>query len=141
MKTFKITILLACLISLAGCLDNSTEPEPVIDYGGISDYYIANQTDIDLNVTFKIKGTGNDSTVTVPKDSTVKIFRGGGIGGSVPIGTFSKFSFYKLSDNNMKTPLLVIEPIVNDNWIVIKNTEEGDNSGNFKLPITEEDLN
>lgn len=80
MKTFKITILLACLISLTGCLDNSSEPGPVIDYGGISDYYIVNQTDIDLNVTFKIRATGNDSTVAVPANSTFKIFRSGGIG-------------------------------------------------------------
>lgn len=141
MKTLKITTLLLCLFSLIGCLDNSTDPELIVEAGGTSDYYIANQSGIDLNVIFKIKATGNDSTIAVPADSTVKIFTDGGIGGSVPTGTFTKFSFYKLSDNNMETPLLVIEPIVHDNWNAIKNTEEGDYSWKFKLPITGEDLN
>jgi len=141
MKSVALTLLLTCLITLAGCLDNTgSDPDPVVDYGGISDYYIANQSDLDLTLTFKISSTENDSMVAVPADSTVKIFRDGGIGGSVPIGTFSKLSFYKLSDNNMETPLLVIEPIVNDNWNAIKNPEEGDYSWKFKLPITEEDI-
>lgn len=58
----------------------------------------------------------------------------------MPVGTLSKISFYKLSDNTMKTPLLVIKPIVNNNWNAIKNTEEGDYSWKFKLLITDGDL-
>lgn len=136
MKRLNIIFFLACImISLAGCITNNNEPKPVIDYGGISDYYIANQSDIGLNVTFKIRATGNDSTVTVPVDSTVKIFKDGGIGGSVPVGTFSKLSFYKLSDN---TPLLVIQPIVHKDWNDV--TTEEDSVQKYELVITEEDL-
>src|SRR5699024_10770873 len=140
MKTVKITILFACLVSLVGCLNNNNEPEPVIDYGGISDYYIANQSTTGLNVTFKIRGSGVDSTAAVPVDSTIKIFRYGGIGGSTPVGTFSKLSFYKLSDQKMETPLMVIDSIVNDHWDVAKNPEKGNLARIYKLIITEEDL-
>lgn len=139
MKRVQIIAFLVCtMVALVGCLDNTgSDPEPIVEIEGISDYYIANQSGIGLNVIFKIRYTENDSTVIVPADSTVKFFRDGGIGGSVPMGTFSKFTFYKLSDNNMETPLLVMETAGHE-WDDV--TAEEDTVTKYELVITAEDL-
>lgn len=137
MKTLKVTILLVCLIALVGCGDNSTDPGPVVDYGSIAFFHITNQSTTDLKVTFKIKYNKADSTVTVPADSTTKIYRMGGLGGRFPPSTaFIKLRFYKRSAQDLKNPMLVIKPIENDNW----DREQGDIGIDYTLVITEEDL-
>jgi hypothetical protein len=129
------------MISLAGCLDNNTEPKPVVDYGGFSEYYIVNQSELDLNATYKIAPTpiDKDSTIVVPADSTTKIFEYGGIGGNFqPSYVFANLSFYKLSDKKMISPLLTIEPIVDKNWKSVN--VKGDNTIKYELIITNGDI-
>jgi hypothetical protein len=144
MKTFKITFLSVCMVALVGCLDNNTGTKPVVDPVGYSEYYIVNQSGKDLNAAYDLnteyKGTpiDKDSTVSVPADSSSKLFKLGGIGGYFPPSrTFAKLSFYNLSDSDMKSPLLTIDPIVDEHW---KPSRANSNTVKFELVITQNDL-
>jgi hypothetical protein len=142
MKMLKLAFLCICVISLAGCLDNNTESKPVTDYGGFTEYYIVNQTGLNLNATFRPAPThtDQDSAVAVPKDSTTKIFKYGGIGGNFPPSqAFGNLIFYKLADKDMTSPLLTIDPIVNENWKIVD--VESKNTIGYELTVTDEDLN
>lgn len=137
MKFVKLLFLFVFIITLAGCLDNSTDPEIITEPSTRSNYYIVNQTAIDLNVTYNIAFLDKDSTVAVLADSTTKIFESGGIGSSPPPSSaLEELSFFELSDNT-KSPLLTIQPIVNENW---KATGENE-ATRFELVITNQDLN
>jgi hypothetical protein len=141
MKMLKVIFLFIGMISLAGCLDNNTEPKPVTDYGGFTEYYIVNQSGLDLNVAFKPAPThiDQDSIVAIPKDSTVKIFKYGGIGGNFPPSqAFGNLIFYKLSDKGMNSPFLTIDPIVNENWKIVD--VESKNTIGYELTVTDKDL-
>jgi hypothetical protein len=140
MKMFKITFLSACIVALVGCLDNNTGTKPVVDPGGITEYYVVNQSGSDLNATYKLAPPMDvDSTVTVPTDSTSKIFAWESIVGNFPPSqVFAKIGFYKLSDVDMKSPLLAIDPIADRNWKF--TTVNGDDLAKYKLVITKKDL-
>lgn len=117
-----------------------SDPEPVVDPSGTSDYYIANQSATDLKVTYKLKYSKADSTLAIPADSTTKIYEYRTLGRSPipPSSIFIKLSFYKRSGQDPTNSILVIEPIENDNW----NREQNDHGigAKYKLLITEEDL-
>lgn len=138
MKCLKHTLLLACtILTMVGCLDNNTGTEIITEPTVKSEYYIANQSGSDLNVTYKMASTNRDSTITIPADSTIKIFESASIGGDTPPSSaLSNLSFYKKSDDT--TPLLMIEPIVNENWN--RTAGEVDNVTKFELVVTEEDI-
>src|SRR5699024_3838526 len=68
MKPLKIAIILATTILFASCLKKEEAPKPIVDYGGITDYYIVNKSKLNLNITYKIAPTPiyADSTVMLP---------------------------------------------------------------------------
>tara|TARA_R110002096_G_scaffold434442_1_gene655972 strand:+ start:4454 stop:4870 length:417 start_codon:yes stop_codon:yes gene_type:complete len=137
MRSVKILSLLVLVISLSGCLDSTSNgPEVIIEHSSRSNYYIANHTDSDLNVTYAIAFLNMDSTVAVLANSTTKIFEAGDIGSSPsPSSAFESLVFSELSNNNT-SPLLTIQPIVDQNWAV---TGEKD-ATRFELLITNEDI-
>ncbi|MEX0779947.1 MAG: hypothetical protein WD491_07855 [Balneolales bacterium] len=137
MKSMKILFLLVFVTSLVGCLHETNGPEVITEHSARSNYYIVNQTESDLNVTYEIAFLEMDSTVAILADSTTKIFEAGDIGSSPPPTTaFEKLSFFERSDNNT-SPLLTIQPIVDENWDV---TGE-DDATRFELVITNDDIN
>lgn len=140
MKTLKTTILLVCLVSLVGCLANNDKPGPIVDPNpGTSTYYVINKSTSDLNVAYEFSSSvswATDSTVTVSVDSTAKIIRL--TGNFSPSAVFTQFSFYKLSDQQMEAPVLVVKPIVNDHWDNV--TKKDGYLRNYKLVITDKDL-
>ncbi|MEX0663041.1 MAG: hypothetical protein WEA58_12915 [Balneolaceae bacterium] len=136
MKFLKLLFLLVFVAFLAGCLDTPNGPEVITEHSSRSNYYISNQTESDFNVTYEIAFLDRDSTVVVLADSTSKIFEAGDIGSSPPpTSAFEKLSFFERSDNT--SPLLTIQPIVDENWDV---TGE-DDATRFELVITNDDLN
>lgn len=137
MKSVKLLFLLIFITSLVGCLDTTNGPEVITEPSTRSNYYIVNQTESDLNVTYKIAFLDMDSTVAVLADSTTKIFDAGDIGSSPPpTSAFEKLSFFELSNNNT-SPLLTIQPIVNEDWRVSGE----DDATRFELVITNDDIN
>jgi len=137
MKSVKLLFLLVFIISLVGCLGTTNGPEVITEPSARSNYFIVNQTESDLNVTYKIASLDMDSTVTVLADSTTKIFEAGDIGSSPPPSSaFENLRFFELSNNNT-SPLLTIQPIVNEDWGV---TGE-DDATRFELVITNDDIN
>lgn len=138
MKLAKLLFLSVFVVSLAGCLDSATnEPEIIIEPAAWSNFYIVNQTDSDLSVTYEIAFADKDSTVAVLADSTVKIFEAGDIGSSPPPSSaLGKLSFFKLSNDNT-SPILTIHPIVDEDWDV---TGEKD-AIRFEFVITNDDIN
>lgn len=137
MKSVKLLFLLVFIISLVGCLDTTNSPEVITEPSTRSNFFIVNQTESDLNVTYKIAFLDMDSTVAVLADSTTKIFEAGDIGSSpTPSSAFEKLRFFGLSNNNT-SPLLTIQPIVNEDWGV---TGE-DDATRFELVITNDDIN
>ena len=143
MKTLKITFFLACtMVAMGGCLDN-TGPEPTVitEPSARSYYYIANQSESDLSVTYKIAFLPMDSTVAVPADSTTQIFESGGISSSPsPSEALANLRFYKLSGDTT-SPIFTIEPVVDENWDVSTEYVPGDAVTKYKLVVTEEDFN
>lgn len=150
MKVLKILILVASSVftfAMVGCLENSTEPEIIVDYVASSYYYVGNQTGSDLQITYKIAHIDMDSTLTVPADTTFKIFQSGAIGmPPAPSEVFDKISVYKLPQNQ-SPPFLTIEPILDEDWGIIDedlnaidpestNIYGEDGSINYKYVIT-----
>lgn len=137
MKSVKLLFLLVFITSLVGCLDTTNSPEVITEPSTRSNFFIVNQTESDLNVTYKIAFLDMDSTVAVLADSTTKIFEAGDIGSSpTPSSAFENLRFFGLSNNNT-SPLLTIQPIVNEDWGV---TGE-DDATRFELVITNDDIN
>ncbi|MEX1136835.1 MAG: hypothetical protein WEB89_08025 [Balneolales bacterium] len=137
MKSVKLLFLLVFITSLVGCLDTTNGPEVITEPSSRSNYFIVNQTKSDLNVTYKIAFLDMDSTVAVLADSTTKIFEAGDIGSSPPPSSaFENLRFFELSNDNT-SPLLTIQPIVNEDWSV---TGE-DDATRFELVITNDDFN
>jgi hypothetical protein len=132
------------VISLAGCLDNNSEPKPVVEPSGSADYYISNKSSIDLDVVYTILNSQVDSLKTVPTDSSVKILRDGGFGfNPTPSTSFEKVIFYKDAQDPSK-PVLAIHPIKDDKWnIVEKKGFENSDYGfiEYELVVTDNDLN
>jgi hypothetical protein len=141
MKFLKITIVLAIAILLVGCLKKEEPPKPVVDYGGITDYYVVNNSGMNLSVTYKIAPSPvvSDSTVILPSNAKTQIFRYGGLGGLFPPSyVFDHLIFYNESDNDKNNRLLTIEPVADDKW---KDAyKEGDSVRSYELIITAEDL-
>gem|GEM_PF-6987088 len=141
MKSLKITTVLMAAILLTSCLKKEEPPKPVVDYGGITDYYIVNKSGLNLNVSYKIATTPiyADSTVMLPVDTVTQIFRYGGLGGLFPPSyVFDNLNFYRKSDNDKKNPLLTIDPVDDTNW---KDAyKAGDSVRSYELIITPEDL-
>ncbi|MCH2450970.1 MAG: hypothetical protein MK198_12605 [Gracilimonas sp.] len=136
MKSVKLLFLLVFVTSLVGCLDTTNGPEVITEPSARSNYYIVNQTESDLNVTYEIAFQNMDSTVAVFADSTTKICEAGDIGSSPPPSSaLEKLSFFEMSNNNT-SPLLTIQPIVDENWGV--SGEE--DATRFELVITTEDI-
>lgn len=135
MKTLKITIVLVCLISLVGCLDNSTDPEPIVEPLGRSYYYVDNQSQSDLNVVYKIADFPVDSAVVVPADTTVKIFQLARSSSPTPSEAFGNLRFYT-HPGDTTSPILTIEPVVDENW----NRTIANDTAKYELVITKEDL-
>ncbi len=141
MHVIKITIALCATMFLAGCLRREEPPKPVVDYGGITDYYIVNKSGLNLKVTYKIAPTPiyADSTVMLPADTVTQIFRYGGLGGHFPPSyVFDSLNFYKESEDDREKPLLTIEPVSDDNWS--DTYKKGDSVRSYELIITSEDL-
>lgn len=139
MKILKNISVFACIIAtMAGCLDNNTGSDTTPELVTRENYYITNQSESDLTLTYKIASADMDSTVAVPADSTTKIFENGGIGNSsTPSSSFASLRFYKKAGDRT-SPLLTIEPIVNENW---NFTAGGDDEpAKYELVITEEDI-
>lgn len=139
MKTLKSTCLFACIILLVSCLDNNTGPEPTVitEPSARSYYYIANQSESDLSVTYKIAFLPMDSTVAVPADSTTQIFESGGISSSPsPSGALANLRFYKLSGDTTSLSF-TIDPVVDENWDVSTEYAPGDAVTKYKLVVTE----
>lgn len=141
MKLFKITIVLIATILFTSCLKKEESPKPVVDYGGITDYYIVNKSGLNLSVSYKIAPTPiyADSTVILPVDTVTQIFRYGGLGGHFPPSyVFDNLNFYRKSDNDKKNPLLTINPVDDNKW---KDTYIlGDSVRSYQLIIKPEDL-
>lgn len=141
MKRLKHTLLLACtILIMVGCLDNTgSEPTVITDPSVTTHLSIANQSSIDLNLTYKTTNEYGalDSTVAVPAGSTTLIFEPGGFSFPTPSEALAKLSFYNASGDTA-SPTLVIEPVVDENWNDV--TTEVDNVTKFELVITEEDI-
>lgn len=141
MKLLKIAIVLIATILFTSCLKTEEPTKPIVDYGGITDYYIVNKSGLNLSVNYKIAPTPiyADSTVILPADTLTKIFRYGGLGGYFPPSyVFDNLNFYRKSDNDKKNPLLTINPVEDSNW---KDTYlVGDSVRSYKLIIMPGDL-
>jgi hypothetical protein len=140
-KSLKTSILLATAIFFVSCLKKEAPPKPIVDYGGITNYFIVNKTGMNLKVTYKISPTpiDKDSTVTLTTDTITQIFKYGGLGGHFPPSyVFDNLLFYNKSDNNKDKPLLTIDPVNDDNWNNV--TKKGDNETNYQLIISSDDL-
>lgn len=150
MKTSFLFICSACVLLMASCLENSTEPEVIIDYGVTSYFYVNNQTGSDLQLTYKIAFIEMDSTVTVPADTTLKIFQAGDIGMSPkPSDAFHKISVYRFTENQ-STLFLTIDPVTDGDWMIVDedlnevdpestNRYGEDGSSYYELVITNDD--
>lgn len=136
MKFGRLLLLFLFAAVLTGCLDSATnEPEVIVEPSARSNFYIVNQTELDVNVIYEIAFLDRDSTVAVPADSTIKIFEAGDIGSSpLPSHAFEELRFFELSNN--ASPLLIIHPIVDENWDI---SGEDDATG-FELVITSDDI-
>jgi hypothetical protein len=145
MNKLKVLSLVVCLaFILSSCLDNTgTEPTVPTEPGGKTNYYITNQSGSDLNVTYKTTDTYSsiDSTVTVPADSSIKIYTARAIG-LVPYPSYAlaNLGFYKLSGNT-SSPLLTIDPVVDDNWNIGRENEKKGTATTWTLTLTQKDLN
>lgn len=138
MNILKISAFFICIISLVGCLKNNTGVETTHELLTRENYYISNQSKLDLNVTYQIASTEIDSTVALPADSTTKIFENGGIGNSsTPSSSFASLRFYDKSAGT-SSPVLTIKPIINDNWQLIPG--DNNNSAKYELVITDADI-
>lgn len=155
MKTMKIAFLFACsafVLTMAACLESSTEPEIIIDYGASSYFYVNNQTDSDMQVTYNIAFIEMDSTVTVPADTTLKIFQAGDIGAPPkPSEALGKITVYQLLENQSSL-FLTIDPVTDGDWIIVDedlneidpestNLYGEDGSARYKLTLSEGDTN
>ena len=144
MNSFKITLLFACIIFvMVGCLDNSISDTTTPELSTRENYYIANQSNLELTLIFKLKATRKDSTISIPADTTVIILESGGIGGgSTPYTTFKNLRFYKKSSDT-STLILTIEPArrpnLSDRWNLTAGNN--DNPAKYVLTITNEDIN
>ncbi|SHF78705.1 hypothetical protein SAMN05443144_11362 [Fodinibius roseus] len=138
MKLLKPVILLACVISLVSCLGNTgSEPTVITEPLGRSYYYITNQSESNLNVTYKIANFAVDSTVAVPTNSTTKVFQLARSNFPAPSEAFDNLRFF-MQSSDMTSPIFVVEPIVDENWNDI--TAEGDTVKKYELRLTEEDI-
>lgn len=154
MKAIKIPIILVCVafvLTMTACLENSTEPEIVIDYGASSYYYISNKTGTNLQVTYKIAFIEMDSTVIVPADTTFEIFQAGDIGiPPKPSEAFNKIEISQLMENQ-SPPFLTIYPVTDEDWTIIDedlneidpestNIYRKDGSAHYELIISDEEI-
>jgi hypothetical protein len=140
MKAVKLIFLFGMTAAMnVSCMNNRTGSKPVTEITGKSSFYIINRSALDLNARYKTNGI-IDSTIEVPADSTTKIFTSRGLGGDPsPASIFAKISFYKLSDVDMSSPLLTIDPIVNENWKMAGIADKA--ARKYERVITDKDLN
>jgi len=134
------TLFLVCMmVALVGCLDNTgSDPEPVVEPMGWTYYYVANQSQADLNVVYNIAGFPVDSTAAVPANTTTNIFQLARTPSSpTPSEAFGNLRFYN-QPGDTTNPRLTIEPVIDEHWDDI--TAEGDTVKKYELGITEEDL-
>ena len=155
MKTMKFPFLFFCLIimlAMTACLENSTEPEIITEYVASSYFYVNNQTGSDLQVTYKIAFIEMDSTVTVPADTTFKIFQAGDTGiPPKPSEAIRKIAVYQLLEN--QSPLfLTFDPVTDGDWMIVDedlneidpestNIYGKDGSAYYELILSEGDTN
>lgn len=149
---FLFLICLSFMLAMGACLENSTEPEIIIDHGAYSYFYVDNQTGSDLKVSYKIAFLDMDSTVTVPTDTTFQVFQAGDMGlPPTPAEAIRKIAVYQLLEN--QSPLfLTIDPVTDADWIIVDedlndidpestNMYGEDGSAHYKLILSEGDTN
>lgn len=149
-KTGLFVIFLSLLFT--GCKDpESPTNEPIVEPVGGSYYYVKNETELDLYAQFPVptydlsidKIVDIDSTVTIPRLVTTKLFEDLGNFGlnPMPTHTFKNIKFFKKTDG-VKTLVFEINPIKNDRWIstILNREESGYGLTEYQLIIRKEDL-
>jgi hypothetical protein len=139
MKLLKPVFLFVVVISLVGCLGNTgAAPIVITEPAATSYYYIANQSESNLNVTYKIANTPVDSAVSVPAGSTTKILELLRSTFPAPSEAFDNLRFYLLSSDTT-SPIFTVNPIMDRNWNNI--TTKSDTVKKYELVITNENIN
>lgn len=152
MKRIEIRIVLIFFsLFFPGCQNPVDNTEIAIEPAGGSYYYIKNQTDLDLYAQFPVptydrsidKMIDLDSTVTIPRLATTKLFEDLGNFGlnPTPTHTFKNIKFFKQTDG-LKTLVLEINPVKNDRWIakILSREEYGYGLTEYQLVLGKEDL-
>lgn len=149
MRLVILPVFLLTLL-LGGCLnDANNDPEIIIEYGSTAYFFVDNQSETDLGLTFRIVhqsyGAGADSTLTAPAGESTRIFAAGDIGSHpMPADLFEEISFFTTSGSNTTT-VLTFAPVTNEIWdkTVVAEEEQSDelpNGAYFTLKVTDEDL-
>lgn len=143
MNKLKYLSLIACFsFVLSSCLDNNVDTPTTNEMVTFENYYVNNQSNLELTLVYKLKAASEDSTLSIPADTTTLILKSGGIGGgSTPYSTFENFRFYKNS-NDLSTPFLTIEPSqrpnLSDRWNITPGS--GETPAKYILTIRNADL-
>lgn len=138
MRSLKFIVSLFTLVLFIGCMKKEM-PEIVTDFVGATVYYVSNETEIDLDVTYRIAETTIDSTAILPLGKATDILQYGGLGGHFqPSLAFDNLVFYKSSDTARVKPLLTFDIVRNNDWKIIPLAD--DNKIGYQLSITPEDI-
>lgn len=141
--------LLLSVLLLTGCLnDANTDPIIIVEPGSTAFFYVGNQTETDLELTFRIVQNYAglpDSTLSLPAGESTRIFAAGDIGSHpMPADVFKEFIFFTTASGDTTT-VLTVDPVTNEIWdktVVAKEeeTEELPQGAYFTLIVTDEDL-
>lgn len=116
----KYLALLVLAVSLISC-DKNDDEGVVSDAAGYAEYYINNQTDIDLVAIFEKSedlGSEIDTTEILSAKNSLKILEDAIIGvNPVPADSFMEIKFYDAENLNSE-PLLTISPVGNEDWVI-----------------------
>ncbi|WP_159466702.1 hypothetical protein [Dyadobacter sp. 3J3] len=149
-QTGFFVIFLSLLFS--GCKDPESQTnEPINEPAGGSYYYVKNETDLDLYAQFPVptydssidKMIDIDSTVTIPRLVTTKLFEDLGNFGlnPMPTHTFKNIKFFKQTDG-VKSLVFEINPVKNDRWIskILSREDSGYGLTEYQFVLRKEDL-
>jgi hypothetical protein len=130
------------MLMIVSCSDQQTNGL-IIEPAGSAHYYINNLTESDLLVEYIATRELNFETgsVEVPADSSALIFTDGIIGRNPkPSDSFSLIRFFRT--DNTASPVLLIEPIVDEDWVVTGSEIENTGYGltEYEFTITGQDL-
>lgn len=129
----KSMLLLILIFSIVSCNQDNDDDNLVTDPGGSADYFINNETAMDIVVIFQKSeplGSEIDTTDVIERDASVKIFRDVILGDNpTPEDSYKEIKFFESPD--LENPFKVLLPIDNEDWtIVSKDFDSIDFYGN-----------